>query len=132
MIKFTPPVGALCVSTLVSDTSLELLYCFRDVDDDPYHYQAICKMSEFVVRPCDSGYVFTSLDVARVDGTIPAPVVEHRHLCTRQELCAIKALWQQPGSDSGKYFLGFEQWLSSMLDDKSISEAVKERLKKLT
>lgn len=104
MIKFTPPLGALCVSSLVSDTSLVLLYCFRDVEDDPHHYQAICEMSEFVVRPCDSGYVFTNLDVARVDGTIPAPVVVHRHLCTWQELCAIKQLWQRPSGLSGSSF----------------------------
>ncbi len=131
MIEFTPPFGALCVSTLVSNTSLELLYCFRDVEDDPHHYQAICKMSEFVVRPCDSGYVFTNLDVARVDGIIPAPIVEHRHFCTWQELCAIKQLWQKPSSDSGKYFLAFEQWLSNVLEGKSIPDGVKERLRKL-
>ncbi len=130
MIKFTPPFGALCVSTLVSDTSLELLYCFRDVEDDPHHYQAICKMSEFVVRPCDSGYVFTNLDVARVDGTIPAPVVEHRHLCTWQELCAIKQLWQRPSGLSGS-FLYFEVWLRNALQNDEIPEEVKERLKKL-
>lgn len=130
MIKFTPPLGALCVSSLVSDTSLVLLYCFRDVEDDPHHYQAICEMSEFVVRPCDSGYVFTNLDVARVDGTIPAPVVVHRHLCTWQELCAIKQLWQRPSGLSGS-FLHFEVWLRSALQNDKIPKELKERLQKL-
>lgn len=125
MLTFIPSLGVLCVSTLVSDTSVELLYCFRDVAGDPYHYQAICKMSEFVVRPCVSGYVFTNLDVARVDGTIPSPVVEHRHLCTWQELCAIKRLWVN-GSPSS-----FEMWLADVLQDAGIPHEVKERLKKI-
>ena len=128
MIEFTPPVGALCVSTLVSDTSLELMYCFRDVEDDPYHFQALCKMSEFVVYPCDSGYVFTHLDVARVDGMILAPVVVHRHLCTWQELCAIKRLWQESNGLSEN---SFEKWLQDVLQDKKIPEEVKERLRRL-
>ena len=133
MEAFLPPMGVLCVAMTVSNSTLEILYCFRNAEDDPRRYWAICKMSGFSVSPCeDAGYTFGILDIFRVAGTPQVPVTRYRHLCTDQELRAIKVLWQvAPPGVCDEDFLDFERWLADILAKENIPDGVKEQLRKL-
>lgn len=123
METFAPAVGELCVLVTVSATTHEILYCFRDQENDPIHFRAICRMRDFAVLSCDSGYVMTNLDVAQIQGIIGNPAVQHLHVCTYEELQAIRDLWREKCS--------FEQWLLELEDDSRIPEKVKKLLKTL-
>jgi hypothetical protein len=127
MHTFVPEIGQLCVHTTVSDTNIELLYWYRD-SSDPLHFRVICVMSEFQVHPVDSGRILTAAEIASIQGTIQTPVAIHNHLCTWQELQAIKKLWHTKPEGSKKYFLGFSSWMLKIMNDQSIPTQLKDRL----
>ena len=131
MIELQPPVGELCVYSQISDTGHTLRYLYRDVEGDFKHYKTICKMSDFVVEPCDSGSVLTDLAVAQIWGTLQSPVSIHLHLCTREELKAIKRLWKKPWGDIDRYYQSFDIWLASFLRDESIPQNLKDKITQL-
>lgn len=130
MIDYLPAVGELCVTVRASDSETEFLFVFRD-GLDPYHYRAIARITEFVGTPNCTGFVYTNLAVARVEGTQQFPVVEHTHLCRWDELQALKKLWQKKEEGSGRFCQSFEEWVAALQHDPSIPKNISDRLSRL-
>lgn len=130
---FKPVVGKLCSRVSVSDFAHEILYCYRDDKNDPNHFKTICRMSRFVVKPYDYGFISTDMEIGTIAGNPHEPSVIHWHICTWDEIQAIKNLWQKPDpSKSDNNYIDFDQWITGILTSDILSQDTAERLRKLS
>jgi hypothetical protein len=116
-LMFVPTVGKLVVRCQIGHGRNEWRLCYRDSVSDDWHYREICRIVNFAAVSRFRAFVETVLAEAAVP---ESNVVVHRHYCTWEELCAIRALW--------KSTVKFDDWVQEVLRSSSLSDTEKGRL----
>lgn len=127
-MKFSPVLDQLYVQVTVTESGTSMTYWYRDRPDDEFHFKSVCEMGEYVVRPHFGGHLCTATNVAGVMGTAQSPVVIYNRLCSWEDLCAIRDLWEKKSSDPKRWHNSFPNWIREILDDQQIPLQIRERL----